>query len=110
MVVPLADAYYMVNNPKEVHRNQAVMRRTAQALHDNFTRLKVQGNSISSPKLNLFRLCPVALISWILPFVYNSVFGNRFMYQHAIKAKDEMEQLHQVFYGYLNKAEKEKSL
>lgn len=110
MVVPLADAYYMVDNPKQVHRDWTVMHATARALHDNFTRLRVKGNSISPPKLNLLRLCPVALISWILPFVYNSAFGNRFMYQHAIKAKEEMEQLHQVFYGYLNKADKEKSL
>lgn len=102
MVVPLADAYYIVNDPKEVHRDKAVMRKTAQALHDNFTRLKARGDSISPPKLNLFRLCPVALISWILPFVYNSAFGTRFMYQHAIKAKEEMAQLHRMFYEYLN--------
>ena len=37
----------------------------------------------------------------ILPFVYNSAFGDRFMYQHAMKAKEEMDALHQVFYGYL---------
>ncbi len=111
MVVPLADAYYMVNDPKEVHRDKAVMRTTAQALHDNFTRLKARGVSVSPPKLNLFRLCPVALISWSLPFVYSSAFGTRFMYQHAIKAKEEMRHLHQVFYGYLNAEEdKEKPL
>lgn len=103
LVVPLADAYYMVDDPKMVHRDRTVMRKTAQTLHDNFTRLKVRGDSISPPKLNLFRLCPVTLISWILPIVYNSSFGNRFMYQHAVKAKDEMEHLHQVFYGYLEK-------
>ena len=81
------------------------MRKTAQALHDNFTQLKVRGDPISPPKLNLFRLCPVGLMEWILPFVYNSAFGDRFMYQHAMKAKEEMEQLHHVFYGYLHKGE-----
>ena len=110
MVVPLADAYYMVENPKQIHRDQTVMHATARALHDNFTHLKAQGDSVSPPKLNLFRFCPTAWIARILPFVYNSSFGDRFMYQHAVKAKEEMEQLHQVFYGYLNKAEKEKSL
>ena len=101
MVVPLADAYYMVDNPKQVYRDQTVMRTTARALHDNFTHLKAQGDSISPPKLNLFRFCPAAWVARILPFVYNSSFGNRFMYQHAMKARDEMEQLHRMFYGYL---------
>lgn len=105
MVVPLADAYYMVADPEAVHRDKAVMRKTAQALHDNFTQLKRWGDTISPPKLNLFRLCPVGLMVRILPFVYNSAFGDRFMYQHAMKAKEEMEQLHHVFYGYLHKGE-----
>lgn len=103
LVVPLADAYYMVDDPKMVHKDKAVIRKTAQALHDNFARLKHRGDAISPPKLNLFRLCPVSLMAVILPFVYNSAFGKRFMYQHAVKAKEEMAQLHQVFYGYLNR-------
>lgn len=28
------------------------------------------------------------------------MFGNLFMYQHAIKASDEMRRLHKQFYGY----------
>ena len=105
MVVPLADAYYMVADPEAVHRDKAVIRKTAQALHDNFTQLKRWGDTISPPKLNLFRLCPVGLMVRILPFVYNSAFGDRFMYQHAMKAKEEMDALHQVFYGYLREGE-----
>ena len=105
MVVPLADAYYMVNDPKLVHRDRAVMQKTAQALHDNFVQLKIRGNAISPPKLNLFRLCPVGLMAWFLPFVYNSAFGNRFMYRHAMKARDEMNALHKVFSGYLCEGE-----
>ena len=105
MVVPLADAYYMVADPKAVHRDKAVMRKTAQTLHDNFAQLKSRGDAISPPKLNLFRLCPVGLMVRILPFVYNSAFGDRFMYQHAMKAKEEMDALHQVFYGYLREGE-----
>lgn len=105
MVVPLADAYYMVADPEAVHRDKAVMRKTAQTLYDNFAQLKSRGDAISPPKLNLFRLCPVGLMVRILLFVYNSAFGDRFMYQHAMKAKEEMEQLHHVFYGYLHKGE-----
>ena len=105
MVVPLADAYYMVADPEAVHRDKVVMRKTAQALHDNFAQLKNRGDTISPPKLNLFRICPVGLMAWILSFVYNSSFGDRFMYQHAMNAKKEMAALHQVFYGYLREGE-----
>ena len=109
MVVPLADAYYLTDDPKLAHRDKTIMRKTAQALHDNFVHLKSRGNTISPPKLNLFRFCPVNLMTWVLPFVYNSTFGDRFMYQHAIKAKEEMRHLHQVFYRYLyNEADKER--
>lgn len=101
MVVPLADAYYMADDSRLVHKNRAVMRRTAQTLHDNFAKLKERGDAISPVKLNLFHLCPVWMMSVILPFVYNSSFGDMFMYQHAIKAEEEMKQLHNVFYGYL---------
>lgn len=101
MVVPLADAYYMADDPKQVHKDRTVMRKTAQALHDNFSALKALGNVISPPKMNLFRLCPVTLMAWILPFVYNSSFGDRFMYQHSMTARKEMEQLHQSFYEYI---------
>ena len=101
MVVPLADAYYMTDDPKLVYKDKGVMRKTAQDLHDNFRTLKKRGDTISPLKLNLFRLCPVWFLSVILPLVYHSSFGDMFMYQHAIKAKDEMAKLHQVFYEYL---------
>ena len=101
MVVPLADAYYMTDDPKRVHKDKIVMRKTAHALHENFRALKKRGEAISPPKMNLFRLCPVWLLSVILPLVYHSSFGDMFMYQHAIKAKDEMAKLHQVFYKYI---------
>ena len=101
MVVPLADAYYMTDDPKRVHKDKSVMRRTAQALHDNFQTLKKRGAAISPPKLNLFRLSPVWFLSIIMPLVYNSSFGDMFMYQHAMKARDEMAKLHRVFYEYI---------
>ena len=101
MVVPLADAYYMTDDSELVHKDKVVMHKTAQTLHDNFQTLKKRGNAISPLKLNLFRLCPVWFLSGILPLVYNSSFGDMFMYQHAMKAKDEMAKLHQVFYEYI---------
>ena len=101
MVVPLADAYYMTDDPKRVHKDKVVLRKTAQALRENFRALKKRGDAISPPKFNLFRLSPLWVMSAILPLVYNSSFGDMFMYQHAMKAKDEMATLHQVFYEYI---------
>ena len=103
MVVPLADAYYITENPLEVDRDKIVMRRTALQLHENFKRLHQLGKLISPPRLNLLRVCPVSVLSKVLPIVFRSKFGNRFMFQHAMKAKNEMNALHNKFYFYLEK-------
>ena len=107
MVVPLADAYYMAENPQEAHKDNAAMRTTARRLHENFTRLHQCGIRISPPKLNLFRLCPVCVLSRVLPAVFRSRFGNRFMLQHAIKARNEMDVLHDEFYSFLDERKKQ---
>ncbi len=101
MVVPLADAYYMTEKPQEADRDKNVMRYTALRLHQNFMRLHRYGISISPLKLNLFRVCPAAILSRVLPVVFRSRFGNKFMFQHAMKAKGEMRALHDKFYSYL---------
>lgn len=101
MVVPLADAYSMAEKPQEVYRDKDIMKHTALRLHKNFMRLHQCGISISPPKLNIFRLCPVAILNRILPVVFRSKFGNRFMFQHAMKAKGEMSVLQDKFYAYL---------
>ncbi len=107
MVVPLADAYYMAENPQEAYKDNAAMRTTARQLHENFTRLHQYGIRISPPKLNLFRLCPVCVLSRVLPAVFRSRFGNRFMLQHAIKARNEMDVLHDKFYSFLDERKKQ---
>ena len=107
MVVPLADAYYMAENPQEAYKDNAAMRTTARQLHENFTRLHQCGIRISPPKLNLFRLCPVCVLSRVLPAVFRSRFGNRFMLQHAIKARNEMDVLHDKFYSFLDERKKQ---
>jgi len=101
MVVPLADAYYTTERPQEAGKDKNGMRRTAVQLHENFTRLRQCGISISPPKLNLFRLCPVGILCKVLSTVFRSRFGDRFMFQHAMKAKKEMQILHNKLYSYL---------
>ena len=101
MVVPIADAYYMTDKPEHVHRNRKIMKQTAKSLHDGFIHLKHAGIKISPVKMNIFRFCPTAIIAAVLPLIYRSQFGNRFMYQHAIKAKGEMKELHRHLYRLL---------
>lgn len=103
MVVPLADAYYRTDTPESVGLEQKLMKQTATQLHKNFANLHHLG-PISPPKLNIFRLCPTGLLAWALPFIYQSRFGNRFMYRHAMKAPEEMRRLHNTFYAYLASA------
>lgn len=44
---------------------------------------------------------PTELLAVGLSFVFRSSFGDRFMYQHSIKAPDEMRELHKQFYTYV---------
>lgn len=46
---------------------------------------------------------PKPVLMVVLSLVFESAFGNKFMYQHAIKAPDEMGQLHKQFYAYVKK-------
>lgn len=101
MVVPIADAYYEAENPEKAGREPKLMRKTAERLKRNFRLLKKEVGTLSPGKMNLFPIAPVPVLATMLSAVYESEFGNRFMYQHAVKAPDEMRQLHEQFYGYL---------
>lgn len=102
MVVPIADAYALADNPSKAGREQKIMRQTAMQLKTNFRRLKKACGKLSPAKMNLFLLTPVPALTIALSLVFESAFGNRFMYQHAVKAPDEMRRLHDQFYGYLD--------
>ncbi len=103
MVVPIADAYYESVDPKNAGRDAALMRKTAERIRDNLNAIAAQKIRLSPLKMQLFRLLPVSLMGWILGFVFQSSFGDRFMYRHSIKAPDEMRQLHEKFYQWLGK-------
>jgi 2-dehydropantoate 2-reductase len=57
--------------------------------------------------MQAFRLLPVPLVGWILSLFFQSSFGDRFMYRHSMKAPDEMRQLHEQFYRWLEQEGKE---
>ena len=101
MVVPIADAYYMAQNPSAAWKEKDVMQATAAQMKHNFQVLHKSGIVLSPRKMNMFRLLPVWALKIGLTMVFRSEFGDVFMYQHSMNAPDEMRNLHEQFYGYI---------
>lgn len=101
LVVPIADAYYAADAPEKAGDEWPVMEATALQLKKNFIALKKAKIKLSPAKMNLFCWAPKGILKVGLHLVFNSQFGDRFMYRHAMKAPDEMRQLHDQFYGYM---------
>ena len=53
-----------------------------------------------------FRFLPSPFLEIMLAVTFESSFGDKFMYQHAMKAPDEMRELHKQFYAYMKKMKK----
>lgn len=102
MVVPIADAYYEAQKPDEVWKEKDVMMKIARQMKLNFQTLHGKGVSILPWKLNFLRLLPTWILRKLLAAVFKSDFGDMFMYRHAMKAVDEMRELHLKLYEYLN--------
>ncbi len=103
MVVPIADAYYEAQNPKEVWREREIMAKTAKRMKRNFNLLHDSGITLSPWKMNIFRYFPIFILKIGITIIFRSNFGNVFMYQHSINAPDEMRRLHTQFYQYIKK-------
>lgn len=48
------------------------------------------------------------VIILMLAVTFESSFGDKFMYQHARKAPDEMRELHKQFYAYMKKLKEDR--
>lgn len=101
MVVPIADAYYEADNPEKAGKERKLMYKTAKRMKYNFCTLRKSGITLSPKKMNMFRILPTFALSIGLSMVFQSHFGNVFMYQHSMNAPDEMRQLHKQFYCYI---------
>ena len=106
MVVPIADAYYESDDPEKVEKEWKIMRKTAERLKRNFNFLRKQKGKLSPWKMNIFRFLPLSFLTIMLAVTFGSSFGDKFMYQHAMKAPDEMWELHKQFYAYMKKMKK----
>ena len=103
MVVPIADAYYEVDYPERAGRDWKIMKKTARRLKRNFSFLQKQSGRLSPGKMNIFRFLPLPILTIMLAITFESSFGDKFMYQHAVKAPDEMRELHKQFYDYVKR-------
>ena len=103
MVVPIADAYYEAADPANAGADRVVMAHTAKTLRANFRTLARSGVHLSPAKMQMFRFLPLPILRLALKVTFQSRFGDVFMYRHAMKAPDEMRQLHEQFYAYLSK-------
>ena len=108
LVVPIADAYYEADDPANAGADRAVMAHAAKTLRENFRALARNGISLSPVKMRMFRFLPLPVMRLALKITFQSRFGDIFMYRHAMKAPDEMRQLHQQFYSYLLEIEHRK--
>ena len=106
MVVPIADAYYESDDPEKVGKEWKIMRKTAERLKRNFNFLRKQKGKLSPWKMNIFRFLPLPFLTIMLAVTFGSSFGDKFMYQHAMKAPDEMRELHKQFYAYMKRMKK----
>ena len=90
----------------KVEKEWKIMRKTAERLKRNFNFLRKQKGKLSPWKMNIFRFLSLPFLANILVVTFGSSFGDKFMYQHAMKAPDEMRELHKQFYAYMKKMKK----
>ena len=110
MIVPIADAYYEANVPEKAGEDKELMRKTAISIKKNLDSLCKLGVTLTPKKMKVLHRLPVQILSIGLRFIFQSEFGNIFMYQHSMKALDEMKELHNQFYGYIGSGEENRNL
>ncbi|MCR4763639.1 MAG: ketopantoate reductase family protein [Lachnospiraceae bacterium] len=101
MVVPIADAYYEADDAQRAGEDPLLMNKTARRIRRNFRIIKDNDIKLSPVKMNIFLILPVSTVAFILGLIFRSEFGNRFMYQHSMKAPNEMRRLHKQLYTFL---------
>lgn len=102
---PIADAYYEANVPEKAGEGKELMRKTAVTIKKNLDSLRKLGVTLTPKKMKVLHRLPVQILSIGLRFAFQSEFGNTFMYQHSMKALDEMREFHNQFYSYIGSGE-----
>ncbi|MDO4778307.1 MAG: 2-dehydropantoate 2-reductase N-terminal domain-containing protein [Tissierellia bacterium] len=101
MVVPIADAYYEAKCPERAGHDYNLMLKVAKQLKKNIRFMKIKHGKVSPPKMNIFLYIPAWMLAIAMSIIFRSSFGHTFMYQHSMKAQDEMRSLHEKLYTYM---------
>lgn len=98
MVIPMANAIYFDGGDNySTAQNRQAIHNMSLSLKENYHFLKSSGINITPPKLNIFRVCPVCLLSFLLILIYKTKFAEALISNHANNAKYEMELLNNDF-------------
>lgn len=98
MVIPMANAIYFDGGDNySTAKNAQAIRNMSLSLKENFNFLKSIRIIITPVKLNIFRICPTWLLSFILKSVYKTKFAETLISNHANNAKHEMNLLNNDF-------------
>ena len=106
VIIPLADAYYQSRHPEKICANEKLMTLTAYRMKKNLKWIAQKG-MLCPAKLYMIKAMPTGMLARVLSRVYQSEFGNRFLYRHAMHAPEEFQRLHQEFYNYMKTHTKE---
>lgn len=106
VIVPLADAYYQSRHPEKICANEKLMTLTAYRIKKNLKWIAQKG-MLCPAKLYMIKDMPTGMLAGVLSRVYQSEFGNKFLYRHAMHAPEEFQRLHQEFYNYMKTHTKE---
>lgn len=93
LVVPLANVYYAVEKLKYTGYNYSTLSNAVDELKYNLSQVQSIYNRLLPKKMYYILYLPKIFVIFVLFILYNSSFGNRFMYPHSIKARKEMKYL-----------------
>ena len=98
MVCPLAyGIYFDGGNNYTLAKNKVAIIQMNKALKETFSFIKDSGIGVEPPKLNLFRIAPLWLLNFVMPFVFNTKWAETVISNHALAARSEMEMLFNDF-------------
>jgi len=98
MVCPLAyGIYFDGGNNYTLAKNKIAIIQMNKALKETFSFIKDSGIGVEPPKLNLFRIAPLWLLNFVMPFVFNTKWAETVISNHALAARSEMEMLFNDF-------------
>lgn len=94
MVCPLAYGIYFDGGDNYTFaKNQVAIKQMNLALRETHNFLKHSDIGITPPKLNMFRLIPLTILNFLIPFLFNTKWAETVISNHALSGRYEMEML-----------------